>query len=127
MSLLVHLQLFLRDYHGWSDYWQESSHTSVPLETNLLRNGPGGWEEIQDATRRTLSLVKLPPDTTVPMTELVWRIGWDVLMRETGDPPDTSRHPMESLCPALRALHPIPPHHHSVGESHLFEGAAVRE
>ena len=40
-------------------------------------------------TRETLVLTKLPPDTTVPMTEIAWRVGWDALMRETGDPPVT--------------------------------------
>jgi hypothetical protein len=37
--------------------------------------------------RLTLELANLPPGTAVPMTQLAWAVGWDVLMRHDGDPP----------------------------------------
>jgi hypothetical protein len=54
-------------------------------------NGPGGWEELEEVTRLTLDLAKLPPDTAVSMTQLAWAVGWDVLMRHDGAPSQLPR------------------------------------
>ncbi len=46
-----------------------------------------GWEELEEVTRLTLDLTKLPPVTAVPMVHLSCVVRWGVLMCHDGTPP----------------------------------------
>jgi hypothetical protein len=50
--------------------------------------GPMTWEELEQVTRLTLDLAKLPPDTVVPKVHLSCVVSWGVLMYHDGTPPE---------------------------------------
>ena len=48
--------------------------------------GPGNYKDIETVTLEALTNAKLPPGTPVPNANSMRR-GWDITMKQSGDPP----------------------------------------